>query len=60
MRVWVERRVEVTDEKVTEVLDEYLLGRDIEVPDILFLKSFEVKIGLSFIGLTLSTASTMP
>jgi hypothetical protein len=48
MRVWVERRVEVTDEEVREVLDEYLLGRDIELPDIFFLKSFEVKIGLSF------------
>jgi hypothetical protein len=48
MRVWVERRVEVTDDKVTEVTDEYLLGRDVEIPDVLFLKSFEVKIGLSF------------
>ena len=48
MRVWVERRVEVTNEEVTEVKDEYLLGRDVEIPDILFLKSFEVKIGLSF------------
>lgn len=48
MRVWVERRVEVTDENLTEVLDEFLLGRDVEIPDILFLKSFEVKIGLSF------------
>ncbi|MDD1775247.1 MAG: hypothetical protein LUQ24_06935 [Methanobacterium sp.] len=48
MRVWVERRVEVTDDKVTKVMYEYLLGRDVEIPDILFLKSFEVKIGLSF------------
>lgn len=48
MRVWVERRIEVTNEKVTQVIDEYLLGRDLEIPDILFLKSFEVKIGLSF------------
>lgn len=48
MRVWVERRIEVTNEEVTQVIDEYLLGRDLEIPDILFLKSFEVKIGLSF------------
>ena len=48
MRVWVERRIEVTDDKLTEVIDEFLLGRDLEIPDILFLKSFEVKIGLSF------------
>jgi hypothetical protein len=48
MRVWVERRIEVTDDKVTKVIDEFLLGRDLEIPDILFLKSFEIKIGLSF------------
>lgn len=48
MRVWVERRVEVTDDQLTEVTDEYVLGRDVEIPDILFLKGFEVKIGLSF------------
>ncbi len=48
MRVWVERRVEVTNEDLTEVVDEFVLGRDVEIPDILFLKSFEVKIGLSF------------
>lgn len=49
MRVWVERRLEVTDEDITKVVNEFLLGRDVEIPDILFLKkSFEVKIGLSF------------
>jgi hypothetical protein len=49
MRVWVERRLEVTDENLTEVINEFLLGRDIEIPDVLFLKtSFEAKIGLSF------------
>ena len=49
MRVWFERRLEVTNENLTEVIQEFLLGRDAEVPDILFLKkSFEVKIGLSF------------
>jgi hypothetical protein len=49
MRVWVERRVEVTNKETTKVINEYLLGRDLEIPDILFLKkSFEVKIVLSF------------
>lgn len=42
------KKIEVTDDKVTKVADEYLLGRDLEIPDILFFKSFEVKIGLSF------------
>lgn len=45
----MERRLEVTDKEVAQVLKEYLLGRDVEIPDILFFrKSFEVKIGLSF------------
>jgi len=45
----VERRLEVTDKEAIRVLDEYLLGRDVEIPDILFFKkSFELKIGLSF------------
>ncbi len=49
MRVWVEHRVEVTDKEATKINKEYLVGRDLEIPDILFLKkSFEVKIGLSF------------
>ena len=36
MRVWVERRVEVSDKEATKVINEYLLGRDLEIPDILF------------------------
>jgi hypothetical protein len=49
MRVWVERRLEITDVDETEVLQEFIVGRDVEIPDILFFKkSFEVKIGLSF------------
>ena len=49
MRVWVELRLEITDKEITKVINEYLLGRDLEIPDILFLKeNFEVKIGLSF------------
>lgn len=49
MRVWVERRIELTDIEKTKVVEEFIVGRDVEIPDILFLKkSFEVKIGLSF------------
>jgi hypothetical protein len=49
MRVWIELRVEVTDKELTRVVEEFLLGRDVEIPDVLFLRdSFEVKIGLSF------------
>ena len=49
MRVWIERRLEITDKQLSKVISEFLVGRDVEIPDLLFLKdSFEVKIGLSF------------